>query len=232
MANDFNKAAEFVRRKFEHRVVDGKLIFPVTEMKRFHLMLREKVFILPEQLASQLNAEPGYQVSEKSAVALVEECERDKAAFDLCCDISADFLMSGRSLPVAFRAFIAAFITGKLAKPKGTRHAQTWARNLAIYGVTRQVSHRFGLTLTRNDASKERASACDAVEEGLRRAGHAISYRAIKELSVGAGPENVKMRDDADVLMFKLWLSGLDSVQKAVLDYHNIRVADFVPPPS
>ena len=94
-------------------------------------------------------------------------------------------------------------LVGIISPPKQEKRSLTWMRNALLFTLAKRIEIDRGLRLTRGDAAKKHESACDAVAEGLRRNGHHLEFRAIKELCVGTGKQMQQFRES-----LKDWLEA------------------------
>lgn len=135
--------------------------------------------------------------SEEAAKELFSRCEFEPAAWDLCRAVATHCLNNGQLLPRAIAAFAARVLDGTIKEPKRPRRSANWMERLACLLMVELATRQAGLTRTRNDATGEKGrgySACDAVDEALRRVGHGKSYRALKEMCVSVADR--QLRDD------------------------------------
>lgn len=188
----FERAVVAIESAISPNVKDGVLDFPRTHSKRPILLLSLGVHWIEPNWENHFT---GYWLcSDEAARALLNLCEAEVAAFEICRDITAHRLMNGWTLPPALKTFNALFMAGQLNEPKDVRASITWMKNMYLLTLAKSAAGDFDLTQTRGDENTERFSACDAVVEGLRRAGFHTSYRAVKDLCVGSKPEQRRLR--------------------------------------
>lgn len=140
-----------------------------------------------------------YVYPDGAAEWLYGQASHSRGAFDLLCRIVAAKVMRGEELSPPLREFAALRIGPGLPPPAAySKISSTFVANLYLVILAYGISRRFGLSLTRNEAS-EPTSACDAVSHALLELGHAKSWRAIKELilnkinkKLNAGIESLK----------------------------------------
>ncbi len=108
----------------------------------------------------------------------------DKGAFDYASRIIAGRMLRDEPLSQLERVFAAQVIGGmrECPPPEGKRLAEKFAMNVHLVFVSKLLVAKFGLTLTRNDASYERVSACDAISDALSNLGITKTPRSVKDL--------------------------------------------------
>lgn len=194
----FENAVDWLEALSAEYVQDGKLTFPRTEPRQNVLMLDLGVYWVP---LSDDNSRGYYHCSKEAAEQLLNMCQEDAAAFDICKSIAAHRLASkGEFLP-ALQTFTALYMTDMIARPKSTRRTITWLRNMYFYTMAKVTEVQFGLPLTRNDEGSTSKcsndkSACDVVAAAFARHGHNISFRAVKEICVGSDATNKQLREE------------------------------------
>ena len=198
----YEAAVEWVYRTSSDKVVDRKLVLPRVEPREDIHCNFLGIFWLPHNLDHASEDKSGQYICENSAIAqLLNICETDAAAYEVCRKVSAHRLSTNGEMLPALRTFTALHLMELIQKPESKRRTVTWLRNHYLLTSARLASHAFGIDLTRNDEKKgARESACDAVVEGLAKRGHNISARAVKELCVSSKKETVLLRQELDEL--------------------------------
>lgn len=181
--SSFQEAVDFVAEQMRPFVINGQIEVGEDTRDRLALELHLGVYYVAETESSAAD----FVVSDEAAQILLDCCEETVGSYNLLCDICALKISGGRRLPEAAKTFAALHLMGRLKKPKSEKGAKTWERNQMLIYLADMCCWYFGLKPTRVDQKKgAHESACDAVSQGLARAGHSISPRAIKELLVGA----------------------------------------------
>lgn len=177
MKDSYGHAVNFVAETFKGRVVGGQIKSHPAEPSEL---------LFKFALRIEQNFEGGmtrYIYPEGAAESLCMKAESDKGAFDLLSRIVASKLFRGEPLSETLRTFAGLVVAGIKKSPKGSKAAHSVVVNLHLVVTAKAITSRFGLPLTRNDASPP-LSACDAVVDGLAVLGHTRSWRSIKELLV------------------------------------------------
>lgn len=125
-----------------------------------------------------------YHYPESSLVFLEKECSRSPGALRLLADICAAHVARSEPIPEVAKYFAALLLAGKISFPKRSKVSKTYNRNLYLYGAALACESDFGLRRTRNDETRIKTSACDAVADALTALGHKIEPRAIKEIFI------------------------------------------------
>mgnify|MGYP003132961943 CR=1 FL=1 len=206
----FEKAVDWLEALSADYVHDGKLNFPRTEPRQNVLMLDLGVYWVP---LTDDNSRGYYHCTNEAAEQLLNMCQEEAAAFDICKSIAAHRLASNGEFLPALKTFTALYMTDMIERPKSTRRTVTWLRSMYFYTMAKVTEAQFGLPLTRNDErSKDRhskeISACDVVVAAFARHGHHISFRAVKEICVGSDATNKQLRSE-----FRAWA---DAQRRAV----------------
>ncbi len=196
MNSPFEEAVNWLQVLTKEYVKDGQLALPRVEPARNIHMLQLGIYWVPDDSEVPASTEGSFVCDNGAAEKLLNISESDASAFDLCKEIAAHQLATGQELLPALRTFSALFMTGLIKRPKTTRRSVTWLRNMFLLSMAKITEARFDLNLTRGDEQRIQESACDAVVVALERNGHHRSYRSIKELCVGTGPENKELRRD------------------------------------
>lgn len=89
-----------------------------------------------------------------------------KAAWTALDALACDFLRSDLQLPTRLALWLAYKTEGKIKKPK-TGAYSTYMRDYGLARMVVALSQRYVMTPTRNDATTDRASACDVVAAAL-----------------------------------------------------------------
>ena len=199
MTSNFEDAVELVALLSRPYVRDRKIVLPRIEPET--LVLQTQLGIKFEKFSDDLQQvnihKNHYHCTDIAAETLFKICEENVAAFDLCKRIAAHSLLVNRALPPALQRFAGNYLAGLLKRPKGSgKRSITWLRNIYLLTLVRVAQKRFGLNRVRGDEKPDAKSACDAVALGLKKNGHSVSYRAIKELCVGSKEEQKTLRND------------------------------------
>jgi len=150
-----------------------------------------------------------YQIPDRKALVLFNLTSEQAGAYDLVCTICATNLVHNSPLPECLRFFVAEVVTGKRKRPKGKKADKTWLANQYKFSLINWASSNFDLSMTRNEASSPE-SACDAVSEAFRRAGHGVDFYSLKRLCVEA--RYVRMRREA-----QLWALEVSKIGPEIL---------------
>lgn len=110
----------------------------------------------------------------------------DEAARRLMTKLVASKLLSSLLLSKDEAVFAALALEGILpaikAKP-GRKREANFNRNMFLVSLVDDLINRFGLPLSRNDATKQAQSACDAVAEAFAECGrHEITFKTVKDV--------------------------------------------------
>jgi len=200
MSDNFKDACSWLAELSKQYVQNGQLVFPRTEPLRNAHMLALGIYWVPDQPEDRSCISGEFHCSNEAVEKLLNICEQDAAAFDLCKEISAHRLATGGDFLPALKTFTALYMLDLISRPKTKRRSVTWLRNMYLLTMAKVASKAFSLDLTRGDSSPA-ISACDAVVAGIAANGHHISFRAVKELCVGTGGENVTLRQE-----FQQWV--------------------------
>lgn len=213
MTDNFNDAVETVALLSRRYVLNGKIVLPRMEPETF--VLQTKLGIRFDRFADDLEQteydEDHFHCSDEAAETLLEICEENAAAFDLCKRIAAHRLLVDRALPPALQRFAGRYLADLLTRPKGGgKRSITWLRNIYLLTLVRTVQKNFVPKPTRTRDGRNKCSACDAVSLGLAKNGHSVAYRAIEELCVGSKKEQKQLRND-----FNDWVRAILAVLKS-----------------
>ncbi|MCL6286027.1 hypothetical protein M3P21_21150 [Ruegeria sp. 2012CJ41-6] len=218
MSVEFQDAVDWVERVSASWLENGKCDFADLDPAEPILCLRFGIYYDARgstPLASLIGG-PSFGgrfiCSDAAGSQLLSVCEKSPAAYNLLREISADFILRDDELPPSLRQFAALHLRGRLNEPKKKRIHKTAFRNIWLLSLSRNVAADYDLSITRNDESRVRTSACDAVAMGLARNGHHISYRAAKEVCVGTTSRRIRAVSD-------LWVEA----------YHAARTAKIIP---
>lgn len=117
---------------------------------------------------------------------LAERAKSEPAARSLLRQHLIRRLKAGVPLAMIESKAAAAFLDDRFpslpARP-GPKQANHFERDFHIFVLARHIEETFGLSLTRNDASKVQRSACDAISVAYRQVGlHEVTYAAVKAI--------------------------------------------------
>lgn len=186
LTDSFSRAVDWIVSAFEGRVQGGKIFTLSVEPSEFTYWYGLRFEQANDGMMTIYTYPPG------AVEWLCMKAETDKGAFDIVCRVVASKLFRNEPLSEPLRTFAGLRVVDRKPSPKGRKAAKTVALNLQLLQVTKSVAGRFGLALTRNDASPP-FSACDAVSSGLSRLGHSRSWRSIKELIVNPSSESLRI---------------------------------------
>lgn len=192
MNTQFDKAVEYAKMVLGVYVSEGKLSFP--EMEPDEVFLRWSVPFY------QNKDELGFRIIHPPHADewLMDISESSRGAHDLLCQVVASKLFRGEALSEKLRVFAALRVVDRAKAPKKSgRASKSYMRNLILVMAAKAISRQFQLPLTRNEGSEEHSTS-DAISLALDQLGHALSWRAIKELIVH--PSNVKLMQSVDEL--------------------------------
>lgn len=168
---NFNEAVEAIALLSKNYVKNGQIVLPPCEPETFTLQTELGIQFdeFSDNLEQTENHELHYYCSDSSAETLLEVCEVSTAAFDLCTRIAAHGLIVDQALPPALRKFAGYYLANLVKRPKGTRRSEKWLRHIYLLTLVKVAEKQFGLTTTRNDATVDPKSACDAISKGLKK---------------------------------------------------------------
>jgi hypothetical protein len=152
-----------------------------------------------EELGILHDAESGYaNVPTSSIEELLSLAHTSPPANRVARHVAADAFRHNREASRELRNFGAKIILGLEKEPRVPPRRKTWLRQEFFFALSKAVLERFELMATRNASTRKREarSACDAVAEGLGKAGYATTYRAIQEIYSGTGPDAVRLREE------------------------------------
>lgn len=147
-------------------------------------------------------------ITESSALALLDRCQSDPAAWDLARRISAHCLAHDIPLPQGLRRFAACYLAQTIEEPKRRRRSAKWQERFACLLIIRVIERLYSLSATRTDTAQadgftrrrkgDGFSACDVVSVALRsfRGTTRMTYAALKALKVNNS--EVELRRDVD----------------------------------
>ena len=197
MQSEFDEAVDIVAIASEGYVSSGRLELPKREIGGFLFEAALGIrLVLRNGEEDGADQTPTYFCSDRAAKILYGLCDQRADAFELAKKISAQKLISGEPLPRYLQKFAGLYIANRIRKPKSTRQSLSLMRNLFLLSLIRAVEKQFNLSMTRADESERQKSACDAVSAGLKKNGHHLTYRALKELCVGSKPEQKRVREE------------------------------------
>jgi len=176
----------WVAQVTQYWVVDGKLSVEDLDPLEAVLRLQLGVYYLPSDKNDFASGESGrYVCHEDAARRLLKISEESLAAYNLLVEICANYILRREPLTGSLVTFSVLHLTGEIEKPKKKRAYQAAFTNQLLYTLAQTVSRDFGLSLTRNEATAEKKSACDSVSQGLAKNGHHRTSGSIKEICVG-----------------------------------------------
>ena len=127
----------------------------------------------------------GYRVSEEAGHYLHHMARRCPDTYLLAVDLACQYIGTGIAMPTGLRDFVCGVLFGYLQCPKrrGRDRAKNWTRDYVIFEMLEELVERFGVRPTRNDVTKEEASACDLVSQAFAAAGdHTLTYKTVKTI--------------------------------------------------
>lgn len=127
---------------------DGRLTLPRTEPCQNVLMLDLGVYWVP---LSDDNSQGYYHCTNEAAEQLLDMCQEDTAAFDICKSIAAHRLAINCKFLPALQTFTALYMPEMIERPKSTRRIITSLRNMYFYKISKVTEVQFGRSLTRKD---------------------------------------------------------------------------------
>lgn len=182
----YREATLWLCDEVEDIIIDGRLDFPEYSFADAMIMWSFGCDYLKNYF---VEGDMGYYtVSDTAAVKMLKEAKVDPDYFDAVSYLCAHNIMSGRAVPSMLRGFASDVLTGRASRPKRPHRPKkkNWLELSFIYSISRTTAQKFDLFLTRNDASRNQYSACDALAEALTTCGCEIKYHDIKKLHVGA----------------------------------------------
>jgi hypothetical protein len=151
-----------------------------------------------------------YAMSDEIAKVLRVVAREDSAFFDECSAICNTNVQAGAEVPGDLKNFASDIFNQLVCRPTPNHRPRTsnWSLDYVLLTLAREVRERFGMALTRNDASPPH-SACDAVAAGLKLSGCNIRYSEIKDLIVHPSKKRTRDEIDAYFRISSRWESGL-----------------------
>jgi hypothetical protein len=135
-----------------------------------------------------------YSYQESALDYLIIRSDFDKGAFDIVSRIITTKLLRDEPISEPERVFAAQVIGGmrKCPPSEGKRLSEQFSINLHLVFVAKLLVAKYDLTLTRNDESSGKNSACDAVSDAARNLGINKSPRAVKDLLLHKSSKRVR----------------------------------------
>ena len=177
----------------EQFIVDGRLDFP--EYTFADAVLSWAPGIAESRSFLLNSAAVSFDVDDEVAECLVDIEKVDPWFFEACCRICAENTLVERPLPLGLRQFVARYLVGEIIKPRPSSRPRKkdWLEQHFKYNLVFDVTHRFDLPMTRNDASEGRVkSACDVVAEAFTACGRETKYAELKDLMTHPDRERIR----------------------------------------
>jgi dsDNA-binding SOS-regulon protein len=139
-------------------------------------------------------------VSDDAAKALYFTAEENADVYDAMKEICTRNLLNDAPLPRLFRLFIVNELTNgfKRAKRRGPPPSPGFALRAFVYTSAVYVADATGLPLTRNVASNQEHSACDAIVDVAPRHGLELEFTTVRDWCLHK--DYKKMRAQANTL--------------------------------
>jgi hypothetical protein len=187
----YRDATNWACDQVEGRIVEGKLDFPESTFADAVVEFSAGIeFFQPE------DARPFYIVTEEMAAQLWLLSDNNYQFFDLCRKICAKNLLADAELPKFLRIFAEQFLDGKIRRPTPNNRERNkdWLAQFFLWSAIGEIARRFALKPTRNDETRSKRSACDAMAEALTVCGRETKYSEMKHLMVH--PDKERFRDE------------------------------------
>lgn len=191
MSQNYRDAVEYAKKFLSPQFRGGKAEMVSVEPTEF-------VYVFGLNIQQDFDEDPWcgthYIYPDGAFAYLFMQADTDKGAFDIASRIVTTKLLRGEPMSLEERIFSGQVLGGMRQCPpsEGTRRAGSFALNIHTLAITHVVAQKFGLSLTRNDETTSKDSACDAVSDALSALGLAKSPRAIKELLFHKSSERVR----------------------------------------
>lgn len=203
MISNYRKATSWVCDIIENLIVDGKLDF---DDATFASTLTSWTF----GIHLHTNDEScWYTVDQHLGSNFVDLSNTDYNFFDLCVEVCSTNIKFGHPIPRPLRGFCSDVLTGKLTRPTPAyrERKRNFLEQLMIWTLVHDVSSKFDLLKTRNDASAK-ISACDAVAEAFSVCGRPTRYTEIRDLI--NHPDKARLRKEfrASAQIYARFLEG------------------------
>ncbi len=185
----YRDATNWACDQVEGRIVEGKLDFPESTFADAVVEFSAGIeFFRPE------DARPFYIVTEVLAAELWVLANDHYQFFDLCRKICAKNVLVDAELPKFLRIFAEQFLEGKIKRPNPNHRERNkdWLAQFFLWSAIGEIARRFALKPTRNDVTRSKLSACDAMAEALTVCGRKTIYSEMKHLMVHPGKERLR----------------------------------------
>ncbi len=204
----YRDATKWACDQVEERIIDGDLDFPESTFADAVVEFSAGIdFFQPEE------ARPFYIVTEELAAELWVLANDHYQFFDLCRKICAKNVLVDAELPKFLRIFAEQFLEGKIKRPNPNHRERNkdWLAQFFLWSAIGEIARRFALKPTRNDETRSKRSACDAMAEALTVCGRETKYTEMKHLMIH--PDKKRLRDEF-LACSRMWrrkdIRGLD----------------------
>ncbi len=192
MLKTYREASNYACDCVEKNIKDGKLNFPESTFADSVFLYSKLIEAAYAKPLNKLHPDyekvecPYYQFKPGIEFFLVLLANRDNEFFDALTDICATNVFAQVPLKPPLNNFAAQVLTGLTKRPpKAARpRKKDWMEKNYLWSLTLELVVDYGLSLTRNDATYDSKSACDAIAEALTICGRKTNYSEIKNLMV------------------------------------------------